>query len=144
VDVSPPALVVAAGNADRHGVRDRVTFVEGDLFAPVTAQAFDLVVSNPPYIGHNEFPALDIGVRDFEPRSALDGGPDGLDYYRRIATEVSPHLAPGGMLLVEIGAPQEAAVRELFAVHLESGTTFKDAAVLPRGGAVGAQGDRQE
>ena len=90
------------------------------------------MVSNPPYIAHREFPSLDVGVRDFEPRSALDGGPDGLDYYRRIAAELSGHLIPGGWVLVEIGPTQEAAVRELFAAHLEPGSTYKDAAGRPR------------
>jgi release factor glutamine methyltransferase len=98
----------------------------------VSGQTFDLVVSNPPYIAHNEFPTLDAGVRDFEPRSALDGGPEGLDYYRRIAAEVPSHLNPGGSVLVEIGPTQEAAVRDLFAAHLEPGRTYKDAAGRPR------------
>jgi release factor glutamine methyltransferase len=132
VDVSPAALAVAAGNADRHGVRSRITLADGDLFVPVSGQTFDLVVSNPPYIAHGEFPTLDVGVRDFEPRSALDGGPDGLDYYRRIAAEVPSHLNPGGSVLVEIGPTQEAAVRDLFAAHLEPGRTYKDAAGRPR------------
>jgi release factor glutamine methyltransferase len=132
LDVSPSALAVAAGNAQRHGVAERVTFVEGDLFGPVAGQTFDLIVSNPPYVAHAEFPSLDAGVRDYEPRSALDGGPDGLDFYRRIAAEAAGLLAPGGTVLVEIGATQEPAVRELFAAHLELGPTFKDTAGRPR------------
>src|SRR5262245_916770 len=132
VDVSGDALAVAAINADRHGVRPRVALVEGDLFAPISGQKFDLVVSNPPYIAHREFPALDVGVRDFEPRSALDGGPDGLDYYRRIAGDVPGYLSPGGSVLVEIGPTQETGVRELFAAQLEPGPTYKDAAGRPR------------
>jgi len=132
VDLSSAAIAVAAANADRHGVRSRVTFAEGDLFAPVSGQTFDLVVSNPPYIAHDEFPALDAGVRDFEPRSALDGGPDGLDYYRRIAAEVPAHLNPGGCVVVEIGPTQETAVRDLFAARLEPSQTYKDAAGRPR------------
>ena len=132
VDVSAPALEVATGNARKHGVADRVTFVEGDLFAPVAGQTFDLVVSNPPYIARSEFPAMDAGVREFEPRSALDGGPEGLDFYRRIAAGVANYLAPGGAVMVEIGATQEPAVRELFAAHLDLGPGFKDAAGRPR------------
>lgn len=132
VDVSLPALTVAAGNAQRHGVSDRITFVEGDLFGPVVGQTFDLVVSNPPYIADAEFASLDIGVRDFEPRAALAGGPDGLDLYRRIAADVSGFLSPGGAVLVEIGATQETAVRELFAVSLDPGPSFKDPAGRPR------------
>jgi release factor glutamine methyltransferase len=132
VDVSPTALAVAAGNAQRHAVADRVTFLEGDLFGPVAGQTFDLVVSNPPYIARSEFPALDAGVREFEPRAALDGGPEGLDFYRRIAADVANYLGPGGAVMVEIGATQEPAVRELFAAHLDPGPGFKDAAGRPR------------
>jgi release factor glutamine methyltransferase len=132
VDVSSPALAVATANAQRHGVTERVTFVEGDLFGPVTGQTFDLVVSNPPYIADTEFPSLDVGVRDYEPRTALAGGPDGLDFYRRIAADVAGHLVPGGAVLVEIGATQETAVRELFAARLESGPTYRDPGGRPR------------
>jgi release factor glutamine methyltransferase len=132
VDVSAAALAVAAGNAQKHAVADRVKFLEGDLFGPVAGQTFDLVVSNPPYIARSEFPALDAGVREFEPRAALDGGPEGLDFYRRIAADVANYLAPGGAVMVEIGATQELAVRELFAAHLDPGPSFKDAAGRPR------------
>jgi release factor glutamine methyltransferase len=132
IDVSGPALVIAAANAQTHGLADRVTFLEGDLFAPVAGKMFDMIVSNPPYIAESEFPSLDVGVRDFEPRSALDGGPDGLNFYRRIAADVANHLNPGGSVLVEIGATQEAAVRELFGATLEFGPTYKDTAGRPR------------
>lgn len=132
VDVSGPALAVASANAARHGVADRVTFVEGDLLAPVAGSTFDLIVSNPPYIAHAEFPILDAGVRDFEPRSALDGGPDGLDFYRRIAAEAPKYLSAGGAVLVEIGATQDVAVRELFAAQFDGSPTVKDAAGRPR------------
>jgi len=132
VDISPAALAVAAGNAAKHGVADRIAFLEGDLFAPVAGQAFDVIVSNPPYIAHAEFPTLDPGVRDYEPRSALDGGPDGLDVYRRLAAAAAGFLAPGGTILVEVGATQAPAVRELLAAKLEPGPTFKDAAGRPR------------
>lgn len=132
VDVSSPALAVAIGNAQRHGVADRITFLEGDLFAPVAGQTFDLIVSNPPYIADAEFTSLDVGVREFEPRAALAGGPDGLDFYRRIAADVQTYLCPGGAILVEIGATQEAAVRDLFAARLDSDTSFKDSAGRPR------------
>lgn len=132
VDVSPAALAVAAGNAQRHGVADRITFLEGDLFAPVARQTFDLVVSNPPYIADAEFASLDIGVREYEPRTALAGGADGLDFYRRIAADVCGYLAPGAAVMVEIGATQEAAVRELLAAYLDPGPSFKDPAGRPR------------
>ena len=131
-DVSAAALAVATSNAQRHSVADRITFLEGDLFGPVAGQTFDLIVSNPPYIADAEFPSLEVGVRDFEPRTALDGGPDGLGFYRRIAADVVNHLVPGGFLMVEIGATQEAAVRELLAARLELGPTLRDAAGRPR------------
>jgi release factor glutamine methyltransferase len=132
VDVSPTALAVATANAETHGVADRITLLEGDLFGPVAGQTFDMVVSNPPYIAHSEFPTLAIGVRDFEPRSALDGGPDGLEFYRRIAADVANYLVPGGPVLVEIGSTQEAAVRDLFAARLDVGPTYRDMAGRPR------------
>lgn len=133
VDISPAALAVAAGNAARHGVAERIAFREGDLFAPATGEWFDVVLSNPPYIARDEFAGLDIGVRDFEPRLALDGGVDGLDVYRRLAAQVAQVLRPGGTVMVEIGSMQEMAVREMFATaQLAPGPTFKDGAGHPR------------
>jgi release factor glutamine methyltransferase len=134
-DVSPDALDVARRNAERHGVADRVSFRQGDLFAAVPAgAAFDLVASNPPYVTPAELATLAPDVRDHEPRLALDGGPDGLAFYRRIAAGVEPFLAPGGRILVEIGATQDEAVRAIFGERpdLEVGKTLKDAAGLPR------------
>jgi len=135
VDVSPDALDVARRNAARNGVADRVTFLHGDLFAPLPAGAtFDLVASNPPYIAHNEFATLQPDVRDHEPRGALDGGADGLAFYRRTAAGVGPFLKPGGRLLLEIGSTQEADVRGILAgqPELEVGPTLKDLAGHPR------------
>ncbi|MBY0512966.1 MAG: peptide chain release factor N(5)-glutamine methyltransferase [Gemmataceae bacterium] len=140
VDVSPDALEVARRNATTHGVADRIDFRQGDLFSPVPdGSAFDLVVSNPPYVTPTELAGLAPDVRDHEPRLALDGGPDGLAFYRRIAAAVGAVLKPGGWVLVEIGATQEAAVRQLFGERpeLEVGPTLKDAAGLPR--VVGAK-----
>ena len=91
----------------------RCTFVACDIAAGV-AGAFDLIVSNPPYIAHGEIATLAPEVRDYDPALALDGGADGLDGYRAIADEARPLLAPGGRLIVELGAGQEAAVRALF------------------------------
>ena len=131
-DISAEALAVATKNAERHSMTDRVTFLKGDLAAAVAGQTFDVVVSNPPYIAQSELPTLDPGVRNFEPMGALDGGPDGLDFYRRLAADVLALLNPGGTVLVEIGVTQEAAVRELFAAQLEPGKTFKDQTGRPR------------
>ena len=129
-DVSPDALAVAARNATKHGVSERVLFRKGDLFAAVPEGAkFDLIVSNPPYIAPSEIETLAPDVKDHEPRLALDGGPDGLAFYRRIANGVVPFLKPGGSLLLEIGYTQDAAVRGLLAERpeMEVGATLKDA-----------------
>jgi release factor glutamine methyltransferase len=131
VDVSPDALAVARRNAERNGVADRVTFLQGDLFEPLPAGiACDLVVSNPPYIAGHEFAGLQPEVRDHEPRGALDGGADGLAFYRRIAAGVGPFLKPGGRLLLEIGSTQDADVRAILGERpeLEVGPTLKDLA----------------
>lgn len=135
VDVSPDALDVARRNAEKHAVDDRIAFLQGDLFGPVPAgTTFDLVVSNPPYVTPAELATLAPDVRDHEPRLALDGGPDGLAFYRRIAAEVGPFLKPGGWLLVEIGATQDEAVRAIVAERpeLELGKTLRDAGGRPR------------
>lgn len=118
VDLSPDALAVAQRNAERHGVAGRVRFLHGDLFAPLaTDERYDFILSNPPYIAHEEMGTLPIGVRDYEPHLALDGGPGGYQVLERILAEAGGHLEPGGHLIVEIGAPQEGPVRERFAQH---------------------------
>ncbi len=134
-DVSPDALAVAKRNATKHGVADRMTFLQGDLFAALPAGAlFDVVASNPPYIAQSEFADLAPEVRDHEPRLALDGGPDGLAFYRRIANGVGAFLKPGGSLLLEIGWKQDDAVRSLLSERpeLELGPTLKDMGKNPR------------
>jgi release factor glutamine methyltransferase len=105
-DLSPLALDVARENARRHGVADRITFVEADLFAPGT---FDLVISNPPYIATGELEGLQVEVKH-EPIQALHGGADGLEIVRRI---VAGARGRAPRLLVEIGATQAAAARDL-------------------------------
>jgi release factor glutamine methyltransferase len=135
VDVSPDALTVARRNAARHGVADRIDFLQGDLFTPLApGSASDLVVSNPPYIAPGEFAALAPDVRDHEPRIALDGGSDGLAFYRRIAAAVGSYLKPGGRLLMEIGYTQDEAVRAILArqSELQLGPTIKDMSGHPR------------
>lgn len=115
MDVSPAALAVAAQNAARHGVSDRIEFRESDGFAALPAGAkFDLIVSNPPYIPTLEIDTLQPEVRDFDPRAALDGGPDGLKLHRLLAGQATAFLAAGGRLMLELGDGQAAAVREVF------------------------------
>ncbi len=119
VDISPAALTVARENARRHGVLDRVEFLEGDGFAALSpGLKFDLIISNPPYIPSAEIETLEPEVRDHDPRLALDGGVDGLDFYRRIAAEAPPWLKPGGQLMLELGHDQAAAVREIYEAQM--------------------------
>jgi release factor glutamine methyltransferase len=118
LDISKVSLEVAADNARRHRCADRIAFLQGDCFAALEDQAppfnpFDLIVSNPPYIAEPEFAALAPEVRDFEPRVALDGGSDGMDFYRRIAAGVPRWLAPGGEVILEVGAGQADTVEAM-------------------------------
>lgn len=113
-DVSADALEVARGNAERLSVQERVQFLQGDLLAPVpSAEPFDVIVSNPPYIARAAIEGLSAEVRQ-EPRLALDGGADGLDLVRRITAGARAFLRPGGQLAMEIGEEQGAAVKGLF------------------------------
>ena len=116
-DSSFEALEIANGNAECIGVQDRVYFLLGDLFEQVVGKKFDLIVSNPPYIPTAEIDKLQPEISKYEPRQALDGGPDGLDCYRRLTAEASGYLRDGGILAVEVGAGQSDSVKELFQVH---------------------------
>ena len=112
VEKSPEAMVLAQRNAAKHGVR--VTLFEGSLFEPFPDRQFDLIVSNPPYIPTADLETLQPEVRDYEPSQALDGGPDGLDFYRLIIPAAPDYLAPGGWLLFEVGIAEAERVAELF------------------------------
>lgn len=109
-EISAAALEVAGRNAARHGVRDRIDFRLTSLLDGI-APAFDLVVSNPPYVPTGDLAALPPEVREYEPRAALDGGDDGLDVVRELARSAAGVLAPGGWLIVEFGYGQENGVR---------------------------------
>ena len=111
-DISEEALATAERNADRLGVADRAQWARGDLFAPVEGR-FDVIVSNPPYIPREDIDGLMPEVADFEPRGALDGGDDGLDFYRRITSEASEYLEAGGRLFLESGCDQARDVTAL-------------------------------
>jgi len=114
IDCSRAALSVARRNLRQ----ERVALLCSDMLSAVApGTRFDLIVSNPPYIPSPTVQTLDCSVRDFEPHRALDGGPDGLDFYRRLAAGAPAFLKPGGRLYCEIGFDQEAAVRKLFSVH---------------------------
>ena len=139
-DISPDALALAGQNAARNNVADRIEFVQGDGFAafqsegrvtrvpnseieakirdscnsPLLKMEFDLIISNPPYIPSAEIATLQSEVRDFDPRGALDGGADGLDFYRKLAAEAKPFLKPGGKIMLEFGDGQADALRTIF------------------------------
>ena len=122
-DLSVDALALARENAIRNGAD--VRFFSGDLFTPLRGERFDLIVSNPPYIPRGELPGLQAEVR-FEPDIALDGGEDGLDFYRRIAAEAPEHLNRNGWLMLEIGSTQAQDVSRLLQEH-----RFSEMKILP-------------
>lgn len=136
VDSSRTALGYARRNARTHGVAERIAFICADLTGPFDPDAggFDLIVSNPPYIESSRLPALQREIVDHEPRAALDGGADGLDFYRKIISTSPGLLGPGGRLCLEIGAGQ---VKDVTALLKES-TRFdrieirNDHASIPR------------
>lgn len=114
-DLSEEALEAARENAVRLGLQERGTFRQGDLWEPVGDERFDLIVSNPPYVPTDVIPTLEPEVRCGEPYAALDGGEDGLVFYRRIMREAAGHLKPSGIIIVESGfdeAPQIAALMQ--------------------------------
>jgi release factor glutamine methyltransferase len=159
-DINPRALEMAGRNAERNGVSGRLTLLQGDWFGALAERPphpnrirkcefgelradlfpegrgedrFDLILSNPPYISSEIVETLAPEVKEFDPRLALDGGPDGLGPYRIIAAEAGAWLRPGGKVLVEIGYDQGAAVSNLFAAAGFSRITVeKDLAGLDR------------
>lgn len=116
-DTSHDALAVATDNAHRTGAIRNLRLVLGSLFTPVSGERFDLITANPPYIPAAEVAELPVDVRDFEPRLALDGGPDGLDLVRQIAAQAPAQLTVGGLLALEIGADQGPRALEILEQH---------------------------
>jgi release factor glutamine methyltransferase len=112
-DISPQALAVARDNAGRLSVASRASFIETSWFADVVGR-FDLILSNPPYIPTAILPTLEPDVQEFDPKSALDGGLDGLGPYREIAAQALPFLAPQGHVIVEIGEGQAFEIEDIF------------------------------
>ena len=110
-DISEEALALAKENAEENGAD--IAFVQSDLFSRIRGR-FDIIVCNPPYIPSGDIAGLQREVRDFEPRLALDGGADGLDYYRRIAEDAGKYLVRGGMLVMEVGLGEAESVVKLF------------------------------
>lgn len=113
-DISPGALDVARRNAGRHGVEQRMTFLVGHLFTPLSGK-FDIIVSNPPYISTTEFETLPVDVRGYEPALALLAGPGGTFFHEQIIAECSEYLNEGGWLFLEIGSGQRQRVEALLA-----------------------------
>lgn len=134
IDISTDALDVARRNAATHGVTDRIRFLHGDLLTPVAEESFDVIVSNPPYIATEELPTLPIGVRQYEPHMALDGGPGGFAVFDRLAAQARARLDTGAHLVLEIGTPQERTARQRLAAQPEFqlAPTVLDAARNPR------------
>jgi release factor glutamine methyltransferase len=114
-DLSPAALSLARHNAHHLGLAGRVTFLRGDLLAPLP-RAVDLIVANLPYIAENEWAALAPDIAEFEPALALSGGPDGLTAIRQLLQQAPGHLNARGALLLEIGAGQGSQVAKLATV----------------------------
>ena len=132
-DISPAALAVAKENALNLGVKERCGFVVSDLFGQLPrSRTYDAIISNPPYVRRGDLPGLDPEVRK-EPLQALDGGIDGLDFYRRLTKEVPRHLSAAGLLAMEIGAEQGEAVKALcYDAGLKAAAVKKDLAGLDR------------
>ena len=120
-DRSPAALRVAEHNAARHGVKDRVQFLVGNLLEPLRAHGLEgkvaAVVSNPPYIPDGELLELQPEVRMFEPRLALAGGVDGLEFHHQLLGSAMEFLAPGGLLVLEVGQGQAGPLSEIAVAH---------------------------
>ena len=126
VDISQDALAVATENAETLLVKDRVDFYQGDIYAPLAAEKFDTIVSNPPYIPNADIAELEPEVKEFEPYGALAGGLDGLDFYRRLIADGSDRLKDGGFMAFEVGINQAQAVAAL----AESMPIFEKAEIL--------------
>lgn len=132
VDLSEDALALAAHNAVKNGVQNSVTFVQSDMFEAVDGE-YDLIVSNPPYIPSFDINALMREVRDYEPHMALDGGADGLVFYRIIAKHAPKAMKRGGALLVECGCGQAEAIAALFiGAGLEEIEIYRDLCGIER------------
>jgi release factor glutamine methyltransferase len=134
VDVSPEALAVAKQNAEQLGLHGRVRFLVCDLVAAVAGEQFDLIASNPPYIASSVVDQLPVNVRNFEPRVALDGGPQGTEIIAQLAKDAKPLLKPGSALYLEIGYDQGKSVPALIEAleGYQGVTVLPDPAGLPR------------
>ena len=132
VDLSEKALAVAKKNAEKH-LGENVTLLQSDLLTEVQGKNFSLLLSNPPYIVSRVIPGLEREVSEYEPKMALDGGEDGLLFYRRIAKEAKAVLLPGARLYLEIGYDQGESVKDIFQKEgYEAVEVFPDISGNPR------------
>ncbi|MBQ6975993.1 MAG: peptide chain release factor N(5)-glutamine methyltransferase [Selenomonadaceae bacterium] len=131
VDISADAVNCAKFNAEKFGVDDRINFFIGNLFEPLRGQKFHAIISNPPYIPNAEIKNLQAEVQR-EPEIALDGGVDGLDFYRRIVDDAPNFLFDGGFLAVEIGINQAADVKKFFQKNFTDVEIIRDLANIER------------
>lgn len=133
IDISDTAFEIAQKNSAENQVNKRVRVLKGNLLEPCIGESFDVIVSNPPYIESDAIPSLSRDVRDYEPLLALDGGEDGLDYYRRITSQAAGCIAKGGLLVYEIGCCQAEDVKSIMnAEGFNEITVYKDLAGLDR------------
>jgi release factor glutamine methyltransferase len=133
LDISPAAIRVAGRNAKKHGVDDRLKLFESDVFAGLSGQSFDLILSNPPYVPLPDMSGLQAEVRDHEPRVALTDGADGLSIVRRIVTAAPSFLRQKGFLLLEIGFGQSEQVADMFDADIwQSHELHPDLQGIPR------------
>ncbi len=116
-DIEEAALKIARDNAEENGVADKIKFLQGDLFKPLSGLGISgkvrLILSNPPYVSKKEMDSLQPEVKDYEPGAALYGGEDGLDFYRRIISGSPSYLSPGGYLILEMGWGQAKEIKGL-------------------------------
>jgi len=132
IDISDKALSFATRNAIINGIAN-IRLLVGPLFAPVEGEQFDLIVSNPPYIPSDDITLLQPEIAEFEPHGALDGGPDGLSFYRLILQEAPDHLTSGGIIALELGMGQAGDVSSMARkAGLEVVTVRKDLAGIER------------
>lgn len=124
-DISDTALCVAKKNSEKHGVSNRIRFFHGDLFCPVCGK-YEMIVSNPPYIKRDEIETLQKEISVFEPKAALDGGSDGLDFYRRIIEKAPFHINQAGYILLEIGCDQAEDV----ACLMENSANYSEISII--------------
>ena len=132
VDISKKAIETARKNARKNNVYDKIKFVLSDIYKNLEGQKFNIIVSNPPYVDSEEIKMLEKQVKNFEPEIALNGGKDGLDFYRRIISGAGLHLMPEGALFLEAGFKQADKVKKIMKEKFDQVTVVKDLAGTKR------------